>query len=1234
MDTLTIYRGVSEILTLDIDEKTVLTKKLMGEHNVKLVYDAGAPLNIQIGDYIILGSEVYTINRAPEIKKRSNIDYGYTITFDGFVSNLNKKMYISSDGLAEFSLNGMASDFLALLCTNMNTLDPKWSQGTVDSTDYKTITFQNETCREALNHIASEFDLEWDVNIRVIDMEAEVGETSGHTFSYGKNNGLYSLEQKQINDKNIITKVYGFGGTENIPDTYRSGAKKLVFEERFLTKNTDRYGIIEGQYTDEDIYPKLTDAKGLVTNVAMSFPDGVYDPYNSYIEASNIDFDLNNYLIEGVTARIVFKTGDLAGREHEIWKWDNTNKRIYFNQYLDADGYATPVSGTIPAVSDTFALLGIELPQTYIDTAEDALEAATQAYLDKMSVPQVTYGLEIDQKYAELNDIDFNAGDKVTIIDSSFGLDSDIRVSEVSRPLTNLYAISCTISDSVTYNQQGYLVKGLANIKKTDAISTLVTYEEIRKASLRMSQLRDLTYDPDGFFRTERITPLSIDTLYISVGAKSTDFRLATSVIKPNYGGDSERLVITAGSLVHNQVNNSGNYIWTMSSFDTGASYLTPATPYYLYAKCSTSAQTGEFVLDTQQRAWDYATGYYYFWVGVLYATSDSVRDYSFVNGMSYINGRTITTGRIQSVDTYNYIDLENNTFRLGNATGALDWNVTTADTLTVTGALVVNSIQVATEAGYDPETAYQNNVTIQGGDIYEATHDSDSYAYVYINAIGYQGGTTKYRSLAICNGKGGYLMDIKGDTGNIGFLVPTAYYPVGFLLNYDASAALYAPLYAQESGATSKRTLTLPPATTIDTQFGAGKSARNPYLFIVNDSATYGLDVTTGDASSTFYYSGTYGKTMTIPTNTAFGLIYYDQNWYAISGGAGGSGDVTATSYTQYDLAVWDSTSRQLIDTSGKLAFNGSYLTITGHSTSWGTAMTSGHRVTMGTSTSATWLIGGYSSTSFRGGVQLIDSGGTMRLYYSSTGYLSVGSSLSLDGVIVPTLANNKNNYVVTATGSGLNGEANLTFDGSTLGITGSATVSSRLGFANGSAASPSLYLTGSTTTGFYRYADGDIGVSSAGDLEFLFDGGAGNFHAEGDIIAYSSTTSDKRLKDNINKISGSLLLMARLNPVTFEWKYRKELTEFGTKKQHSGFIAQDLMDIFPDMVNSTKLPFHIDPSMRKEDFYVIRYQEIIPYLVGAVNELKSEKDIEIENLNKRVISLEKEVVRLGGVL
>lgn len=63
--------------------------------------------------------------------------------------------------------------------------------------------------------------------------------------------------------------------------------------------------------------------------------------------------------------------------------------------------------------------------------------------------------------------------------------------------------------------------------------------------------------------------------------------------------------------------------------------------------------------------------------------------------------------------------------------------------------------------------------------------------------------------------------------------------------------------------------------------------------------------------------------------------------------------------------------------------------------------------------------------------------SSGT-HLTTNGSGVLSWAASLSL--------ANDSNNRVVTGTGSGLNGEANLTFDGSTLAVTGAITGSSDL--------------------------------------------------------------------------------------------------------------------------------------------------------------------------------------------
>ena len=66
-----------------------------------------------------------------------------------------------------------------------------------------------------------------------------------------------------------------------------------------------------------------------------------------------------------------------------------------------------------------------------------------------------------------------------------------------------------------------------------------------------------------------------------------------------------------------------------------------------------------------------------------------------------------------------------------------------------------------------------------------------------------------------------------------------------------------------------------------------------------------------------------------------------------------------------------------------------------------------------------------------------------------SSGTHLTTDGSGNLSWSASLTLANDSNNRVVTGTGSGLNGEANLTFDGSTLAVTGAVTGSSTISAA-----------------------------------------------------------------------------------------------------------------------------------------------------------------------------------------
>jgi len=56
---------------------------------------------------------------------------------------------------------------------------------------------------------------------------------------------------------------------------------------------------------------------------------------------------------------------------------------------------------------------------------------------------------------------------------------------------------------------------------------------------------------------------------------------------------------------------------------------------------------------------------------------------------------------------------------------------------------------------------------------------------------------------------------------------------------------------------------------------------------------------------------------------------------------------------------------------------------------------------------------------------------------------------------------------------------------------------------------------------------------LNNTWEFEFQYDG---DFHADGDVIAYSTTTSDIRLKKNIEPLKGSLDKITSLSGKSFE--------------------------------------------------------------------------------------------------
>ena len=238
-------------------------------------------------------------------------------------------------------------------------------------------------------------------------------------------------------------------------------------------------------------------------------------------------------------------------------------------------------------------------------------------------------------------------------------------------------------------------------------------------------------------------------------------------------------------------------------------------------------------------------------------------------------------------------------------------------------------------------------------------------------------------------------------------------------------------------------------------------------------------------------------------------------------------------------------------------------------------------------------------------------------------TGFSSVSSSLASLVAGTITINNDANNRIITANGdSTLNGESNLTFDGSVLTVNGTVIrewsssdtdidgllVGSNFGSLIEADANGHFVIgirdndtqdSFSVVAGGGDYYSGNVydkllfqtkvdGTTTIGGNTTI----SGSLYVTGDVTAYH--TSDKRLKDNVELISQPIEKVKQINGVSFDWN---------DKSEHSGHdvgvIAQEIEAVLPELVKT------------KDDGYkAVRYEKIVALLIEAVKEQQLQID------------------------
>ena len=672
-----------------------ITRKIMGEELVNMTFTLTQIIGFQINDTVLVYGNTYVLQKEPNIAKISTKEYQYTLQFTSVKYELAKVQMFFPDvndnlTLSEFSITGTAELMIDLLVQNANRIQTGWVKGVIDVTDAKTVSFSKDNCLSALAKIAEEFEIEYWVDGNKTISLTERKAVSGLTLEYGKNKGLVNLTRTVFDNSNICTRLYARGSKDNIARDYRNYSEHLLIPEPniYLEKNVAKYGIIEHIEVFEDIRPEYI---GTVTAVDANNPLSFTD--------ANLDFDLNEtdangsvILIDSVPAKVSFLTGQMAGYTFEIKEYGFVSLTKTFELLVNEDEKAFEIPSDIirPEIGDTYVLLDIKMPIAYVTDAENRLLVAAQKYIDENSEQQVKYAANADRLYLRSINADITLGNTINFKDTDFNLDDNLRVVGLVKDLQDEFNVSFDIANKAVLST---IVRDYIEDEKEAAIinrSITVNAQQARRNYLYSKELRETLFDPDGYFDTDNIKPLSIETSMLSVGSKSRQFIIEDLLIEPNYTGLVDKIRCGNGTLVHFTIDENALKSWDL----IGNIFNLPANSgaHYIYAKCPVAGTQGEFLVTTQQFNTEVGN-FYYFIIGVVHTAVADVRGVSLTYGQTTINGKFITTGKIQSSDALNFVDLDNNSFHFGDANTYLDWNNLEAGKLKVSEAVIDKSL-------------------------------------------------------------------------------------------------------------------------------------------------------------------------------------------------------------------------------------------------------------------------------------------------------------------------------------------------------------------------------------------------------------------------------------------------------------------------------------------------------------------------------------------------------------
>lgn len=450
---LKIYSRVGTLrMTVSPSDSSTHVHELMGENVVNASFTWPEYMQLDVNDYIELDGQRYAIRSAYQPTQKSTLEYTYNVKFYGRESETQRvKMLYLTDGNFEpkFSLDGSPAEHLQKVIDNLNRISGTntWVLGSVISAPNQNIEYNNVFCSEALSLISEAFETEWWIEGNTLNLSrCEYGDL----IELGYMKGLTELNREEnANDVKFFTRLIPLGTTRNIDrKTYGFSRLQLPDRAKYVEQNTE-YGLYEAVEEEafSAIYPKRI---GKVSSIRSEEKTGEdkqkFTIY--YFADTTLNFNPNDYDMEGLVKHVVFQSGELNGRDFEV-NYNATKKEFEIITQFPDESSQLPGGHLVPGIGDEYILYNLKMPTEYITAAEQEYKKAVDAYLAKFSVDSAIYRGNTDYIHISEKNLTLRVGRRVRLLSDKFFPATgyrDSRITKITRKLNNpaQATIECT----------------------------------------------------------------------------------------------------------------------------------------------------------------------------------------------------------------------------------------------------------------------------------------------------------------------------------------------------------------------------------------------------------------------------------------------------------------------------------------------------------------------------------------------------------------------------------------------------------------------------------------------------------------------------------------------------------------------------------------------------------------------------------------------------------------------